>query len=134
MRDVSARTLDLIRSGGFSRVWVADLVYDGERRLANLGIADVSLKWSGNQFVAGSGSVTVVWADDHGTSMIPKQIGDWFSPFGAELQIDCVVGAGTFSERVPMGRFMIESVPGTVESAFKWQGAPSTRGKHSMSA
>ncbi len=122
MRDVSDRTRDLIREGGFARTWVVDLMYDGERRLANLGVAAPSLKWAGNQFVAGSGSVTVVWADDHGTSMIPKQIGDWFSPFGAELQIDCVVGAGTFSERIPMGRFMIDSVPGAVESEFTWQG------------
>lgn len=122
MRDVSDRTRALIRDGGFDRTWVTDLMYDGERRLANLGVADVDLRWNGNQFVSGSGSLKVLWADDHGTSMIPKQIGDWFSPFGAELQVDCVVGAGTFSERVPMGRFMIESVPDAVESEFLWRG------------
>lgn len=122
MREVSERTRGLILSGGFDRVWVADLMYDGQRRLANVPIADPELSWDGNQFVAGSGSCAVVWSDDHGTSMIPKQIGDWFSPFGAELQIDCVVGAGVFAERVPMGRFMIDSVPAAVESPMKWQG------------
>ena len=122
MRDVSARTLELIRSGGFSRVWVADLMYDGQRRLANLDISDVDLSWDGNQFVAGSGSCTVVWADDHATSMIPKQVGDWFSPFGSELQIDCMVGAGEFTERIAMGRFVIDSVPTSVESQMPWTG------------
>lgn len=122
MRDVSDRTRDLILSGGFDRVWVADLMYDGQRRIANLPITEPDLSWDGNQFVAGSGSCSVVWADDHGTSVIPKQIGDWFSPFGAELQIDCVIGAGVFAERVPMGRFMIESVPGAEESPMQWRG------------
>lgn len=120
-RDVSSQTRSLIEEGGFSRIWVADLMYDNERRLANLGVSDVQLDWNGNQFVAGSGSCKVVWSDDHGTSMIPTQIGDWFAPFGAELQIDCVIGAGVFAERVPMGRFMIDSVPEMTESEMPWQ-------------
>lgn len=120
-RDVSTQTRSIIEDGGGTRTWVADLMYDGQRRLANLGITDVNLDWDGGRFVTGSGSCTVVWADDFGTSMIPTRIGDWFSPFGAELQIDCVVSAGRFSERIPMGRFMIESIPGSVSSAMTWQ-------------
>ncbi|MFF1540502.1 hypothetical protein ACFVWL_10500 [Microbacterium sp. NPDC058269] len=102
-------------------MWVADLMYDNERRLANLDVSDVQLEWNGNRFVSGSGSCAIVWADDHGSSKIPKQIGDWFAPFGAELQIDCVIGSGVFAERVPMGRFMIESVPEATESEMLWQ-------------
>lgn len=120
-RDVSVQTRALIEGGGFDRTWVADLMYDNQRRLANLDIADPTLTWDGGQFVAGSGSCTIMWADDHGTSMAPRRIGDWFSPFGAELQIDCVVSAGRFSERIPMGRFVIASIPSSVESGMAWQ-------------
>ncbi|WP_162722404.1 hypothetical protein [Microbacterium sp. PM5] len=68
------------------------------------------LSWDAGQFVAGAGKVQIVWADDHGRSMIPQRLGDVFSPFGAELQIDVILGAGVFSERVPVGRFVIEAV------------------------
>lgn len=122
MREVSAQTRALIRDGGFARTWVADLMYDGDRRLANVPITDVDLNWNAASFVAGSGSLRVVWADDHARSIIPRQIGDWFAPFGAELQVDCLIGAGVFTERVQMGRFVIESIPDTVESNLLWQG------------
>ena len=128
MRAVSDQTRELIESaaslqgGGFQRTWVADLMYDGARRLANLLIEEPDLPWDAGSFVSGSGSVRIVWSDDQGTSMIPRVIGDWFSPFGAELQIDCLIGAGVFTERVPMGRFVIEEVPDAVEANLLFQG------------
>ncbi|WP_147436701.1 hypothetical protein [Microbacterium telephonicum] len=51
-------------------------------------------------------------------------LGDWFSPFGAELQIDVILGAGVFSERVPMGRFVIESVPDATDREILFDGRP----------
>lgn len=122
MREASTQTRQLIADGGFDRVWVADLMYDGERRLKDVGISAPQLRWDGNAFVVGSGSARIVWNDDHGRSLIPRQIGDWFAPFGAELQIDCLVGAGVFSERVPMGRFVIEEVPEANEAELLFQG------------
>lgn len=122
MRTASAQTRQLIADGGFDRTWVADLMYDGERRLPNVPITDVALSWDASSFIVGSGALTVVWSDDHGRSMIPRQIGDWFSPFGAQLQIDCIVGAGVFAERIPQGRFLIDSVPEAVESKLPFQG------------
>jgi hypothetical protein len=128
MRTVSDITRELIESaaslegGGFQRTWVADLMYDGDRRLQNLLIEAPRLEWDASRFVVASGSCRIVWADDQGTSMIPRQIGDWFSPFGAELQIDCLIGAGEFVERVPMGRLVIEDVPDAVEASLLFQG------------
>lgn len=122
LRAASSQAVSLIEDGGFERVWVADLLYDGERRLANVPVADVDLRWDGGQFVVGSGSLTVVWSDDFGSSMFPAQIGDLFSPFGAELQVDCIVRAGNFSERIPQGRFVIDSVAGLVSSRMPFQG------------
>lgn len=122
MRAASDRVRSLIEDGGFDRVWVADVLYDGDRRLANVPVTDVDVQWDAGQMVIGSGSVTVVWSDDYGTSMIPTQIGDLFSPFGTEVQIDCIIRAGNFSERIPQGRFVIDSVPGVVQARMPFQG------------
>ena len=97
-------------------------MYDGERRIANVPVTDVAPTWSGGQFVAGSATARVVWSDDHATSMIPKQIGDWFSPFGAEVQLDVILRAGRFAERIPQGRFLIESVGDAAESTMPFDG------------
>jgi len=129
MRAVSASARELIRDGGFAASWVADLMYDGERRLAGVPIRNPRLSWDAGQFVAGSGSVDVVWSDDHARSMVPREVGDWFAPFGAELQVDCLVGAGVFSERVPAGRFVIESVAGGEDSSIPFQGRRVTAGE-----
>jgi hypothetical protein len=124
MLDASETVKELIRDGVPQVAWVCDLTYDGERRLANVPITRPDLAWNGNQFVAGSGSLQVVWADDHGTSMIPKVLGDWFSPFGAELQVDVLLGAGTFVERVPVGRFVIDRIPDAQERSMLFDGRP----------
>lgn len=136
MKTVSNETRDLIletagpSGGGFQAVWVADLMYDGERRIQGLKIEAPELTWDQSRFVVGSGSVRVVWADDFGSSMIPRQIGDWFSPFGSELQVDMIVSAGPqFRERIPMGRFVIESVPEAEDRRMLFQGARVTPGE-----
>jgi hypothetical protein len=124
MRDASQTVRELIEGGVPQVTWVADLMYDRERRLANVPITFPELSWDAGQFVAGSGSVRVMWADDFGTSMVPKVLGDWFSPFGAELQVDVILGAGVFTERVSVGRFVIEQVPDTQERAILFEGRP----------
>lgn len=97
--------------GGFEAVWAADLMYDDDRRLEGLKIVAPQLTWDATRFVVASGSIDVVWADDFGTSMLPRQIGDWFAPFGAELQVDLLIRAGQHQDRIPMGRLVIEEVP-----------------------
>ena len=128
MRSCSDRARALIEApadefgGGFDVTWVVDLIYDNERRLANLPVSEVELSWDGSSFVQGSGSVRVVWADDFGSSMIPRELGDWFSPFGAELQVDVLVSAGSFVERIPMGRGVIDESPDAVEASMVYGG------------
>lgn len=108
--------------GGHDVTWVADLMYDNERRVKNLAIQAPRVQWDGSLFVQGSGSVRVVWADDYGTSMIPRQVGDWFSPFGAEIQLDVIIAAGKFEERIPMGRFVIDEPTDPAEARLWFMG------------
>lgn len=123
MRQVSDTMAQLIEDGGLNVRWVFDLMYGGDRRLANVPIEQgPTLTWDGAQFVAGSGSARVTWSDDYATSIIPRQIGDWFSPFGAEMQVDCLIGNAVLTERVPMGRFVITDIPDAVEARMLWEG------------
>lgn len=123
MRPASERTAQTIADGGFNVQHVFDLMYDGNRRLANVEIErGAQLTWDGTRFIAGAGTARVVWSDDHARSIIPREVGDWFSPFGAEMQVDCLIGGGVFTERVPLGRFLITEVPDVVEARMLWEG------------
>lgn len=117
MREVSTRLRDVLDSGVFSIQWVADLYYDGDVKAQNLNVLDPKFSWDMSAQIQGSGSCQILWDDIFGQSVVPREIGDLFSPFGAELQVDVVVSAGAFVERIPMGRFVLDSVPDSVEYA-----------------
>lgn len=118
MRDVSQKLRDLLDSGVFAVEWVADLYYGGDPKAQNVPLVNPRMSWDTSAQVQGSGSCQVLWDDLFGQSIVPREIGDLFSPFGAELQVDVVVSAGEFRERVPMGRFVLDSVPSGVEYAL----------------
>lgn len=118
MRDVSSQLRDVLDGGVYSVEWVADLYYDGDPKAQNLGILDPQFAWDMSAQIQGSGSCQILWDDLFGQSVVPREIGDLFSPFGAELQVDVIVSAGGFSERVPMGRFVLDAVPDSVEYAI----------------
>lgn len=117
MRDVSEKCRRVLDGGVFDVEWVADLYYNGEPRAQNVPLVDPRFSWDGAAQVQGSGSVTILWDDIFGGSIVPREIGDLFSPFGAELQADVIISAGEFAERIPMGRFVLDRVPDAVEYA-----------------
>ena len=124
MRDATEQTRQLIADGGFEARFVADLVYDGERRISGIGLerGSTRLSWDAGRFVAGSGETRIVWADDFASSVLPERVGDWFAPFGAELQIDCLIGAWPFTERISLGSFVISGVPNLQDQKVLWEG------------
>lgn len=111
MRDHSATLADVIASGSFDVQWVADVYYDGVRRLTNLPITEPKFDDDGTALVQQTGSCTVVWSGDFADSLSPRLADDPLAPFGAELSIAVVVSVGAFSERVQMGWYRIEDVP-----------------------
>lgn len=119
MREVSQQCRDVLAGGVFDVAWTADLIYDQVPRAQNLPITDPRLAWDARAQVQGSGSCTVLWDDVFAQSIVPREIGDLFSPFGAELQVDVLISAGDFVERVSMGRFVLDSVPAAVEYAIQ---------------
>lgn len=119
MREVSQQCRHVLAGGVFSIEWVADLYYDGDPKAQNLALLEPSFAWDMSAQVQGTGSCTILWDDLFGQSVVPREIGDLFSPFGAELQVDVIVSAGAFRERIPMGRFVLDSVPAAVEYAIQ---------------
>lgn len=119
MREVSQQLAAVVAGGVFEADWVADLIYDDAPRAQNLSLSDPSFSWDAGAQVQGSGSCTIRSDDLFAQSIVPREIGDLFSPFGAELQVDVMISAGDFVERVSMGRFVLDSVPDAVEYAIK---------------
>lgn len=118
MRVVSDDLRSVLADGVYDVVWSADLIYDGLPRAQNLLLSAPRFSWDAGAQIQGRGSATVVWDDVFAQSVVPRDIGDMFSPFGAELQVDVLVSAGEFVERVSMGRFVLDSVPSAVEYAI----------------
>jgi hypothetical protein len=118
-RFASALLPDVL-SGSFDHWWSADLIYAGERRLANVPLLDVKLSEDGSANVQQSGSCVILWADDYGQSMAPRDISDAFAPFGAQLRVYSNVYAGPFSERVLYGIFEITNVPSAIDSGIQF--------------
>lgn len=119
MRSVSQTCRDVIASGLYSAHWAGDLFYDGVPKAQNLLLLDPRFGWDASAQIQGSGSCEVLWDDMFGQSIVPREIGDLFSPYGAELQADVIISAGDFAERIPMGRFVLDSVPDSVEHAIQ---------------
>ncbi len=109
----------VLDSSAYDRAWLGSLIYNGVTRVADLPLVGPSFRWDSGAQVAGSGSCQIVSTDPFGRSIVPRQIGDLFSPFGAELQVDVLIRQGDFSERVPMGRFVLDAVPTTREYSIE---------------
>lgn len=96
----------------------ADLIYGARRIFQDLPIIAPSFRWDSSAQVEGSGSVTVVWTDDHGSSLKPRDPQDWLAPFGARLIVFCRVTAGDYSARLQLGDYTIDAVPSADDEAF----------------
>jgi hypothetical protein len=122
MRDASAALRDVLRSGSFDVQWVADVYYDGVRRLTNAPISEPKFSDDGSSLVQGTGSCTIVITPDFPESFTPSSAGDTLAPFGSELSISVLVSAGSFSERVQMGWYRIEEVPSAEDLTVEFAG------------
>lgn len=111
-----------ILTGSFNFYWAADVYYNGERRLQDVPLSDVRFQEDANATIQQSGSCTVVWSDAFATSVSPAGVEDSLAPFGAQLQVFCVVEAGSFSERVSYGWFQITNVPSARDEMMRFRG------------
>jgi hypothetical protein len=121
MKASSDTLQEVLAVGPFAFWYVADLWYDGQRRLQDIPLGDVQLNEDDSRAVKAQGSCNVYWTDDFGRSVMPVAPGDLFSPFGSELAIYAMVSIGTFTERIPMGWYQIVDVPTMRDSTMFWR-------------
>jgi len=111
--------LKLVLTQSFDITYMADLFYDGVRRFEALPIVSPSIKGDSSGEIEESGSLTVMWTDDHGSSLKPQEPADWLAPYGARLVVYAVVSVGqAFTERVQLGDYLITAVPSANDEVF----------------
>ncbi|ROS62210.1 hypothetical protein EDF38_1313 [Frigoribacterium sp. PhB160] len=119
MRVHSDQLLEVLEYS-FERRWLADLYYDGERKVADLPIIDPKFDDDGGALVQSTGSVTVIYQGDFADSLSPTTVSDLLAPAGAELAVYCIVSAGDFTERVEMGWYRIVETPSAKDFTAKY--------------
>ena len=111
MRSTSSLLGDVL-AGSFARRFVARL-FVGGREVAGDGVdlelVDVSLTWDASAKVLGSGKASILYRDDWGRSIAPRDFSSWLAPFNSWLHVALIVTAGRYEERVELGRFAVEA-------------------------
>lgn len=122
-------TLREALKGSFNKRWVADLYYDGDRRVQDLPMSEPSFTDDGDSLVQFTGSCTVAYQDDFAKSIAPKDAAGILAPFGAELAVYVVIDdGGVFSERIEMGWYRIVAAPDITDVTTSFLGKDITVG------
>lgn len=128
MRSGSA-SLKQVLTGDFNWRWVADVISNGTRVMQDLPLTGVTFDEDGTSLVQGSGACTVVYQGKFAESIAPVAVGDLLSPFGTTLAVSILVTSGdVFTERVPMGVYLIAETPKIETFPFAFNGALLSKG------
>jgi hypothetical protein len=105
----SAELGSVIRDGGYQRAFICDVIVDGVRVLQDIPISG-QLKADGTAKIRKQGTMTLVYSDELGTSIVPEDITSWLTPYATFLNVTMIISAGVFSERVYLGNLKIVGV------------------------
>ncbi|UFS59468.1 hypothetical protein [Subtercola endophyticus] len=112
MRYGTEDLMNVLRLGSFDFWYVIDVFYDGTRVVKDCPVTNVQISDDGGSLIQGTASLTVAYQGDFAESLAPSRIGDYLSPFGAQINLDVIVSAGPgFMERIPMGKYQITQTP-----------------------
>lgn len=129
MRRGTPQLQGVLAAGTFDIRWVADVIYDGVRRWADLPVEDVSHAEDGTSKVQQSASFTIVWTDPLGESIAPREVDDILSPFGTTVNLYQLVSNGpAFSERVSFGSFVVSDTPSIQTTRWSFHGRMLSKG------
>jgi hypothetical protein len=128
MRFGSAQ-LKQVLSGSFDKRYVADVVFNGVRVKQDIPIISPQFTDSGSSLVQSSGSCTIVYKDDFGTSIAPAAINDILAPFGSQVAVAVLIETSAgFQERIPLGNYLISEDPSIQTTRFKVNGGILSKG------
>lgn len=110
---------DVVRSGGFQRRFVADVIVDGERVLKDYPLESCDLTSNGNAKVRTQGTASLVYSDELGRSVVPEDLTSWLTPYATYLSISMLISLGAFSEKVLQGSMKVTAVSDPVETKVR---------------
>lgn len=118
-----------VLTGSFSVRLIADVFYGAERVYKDLPIAsNWSLKWDVEARIKASGTLLVEYSSEVADSLTPVEFTDLLAPFGTELNLLLEVSAGTFSETLTLGRYVLTKVPNARDENMRVLGRTLTTG------
>lgn len=118
-----------VLKGSFNKRYVADVFYDGVRRLQDVPCTNVTLSDAATSLVQGTGSITLIYQDDFAREIAPKDVGDLFSPFGTQIAVSVIITAGLgFTERIPLGLYEVSETPDIITTRYLFQGGVISKG------
>jgi hypothetical protein len=117
----SKRLGEAVAEGGFSSMYVADLIVDGQVKLKDVPIPG-ELVSDGGAKILTQGTVLFSYSDEIGQSVIPEDITSWLAPFASFLDISYKVTLeNVFTEKVLRGRLKIVGVSDPQDRRIRFQ-------------
>ncbi|HEY2644844.1 MAG TPA: hypothetical protein VGI56_13900 [Galbitalea sp.] len=109
--------------------FVVDLIYNGQRVLANAPVTNLTMYDDATALVQRTGSFDLYYQDDYGVSFAPNVVGDILSPFGTQIALACIVNIGPgFAERIPMGTYLLSETPSIIQYLYNFKGQTVSKG------
>lgn len=101
---------EVIRSGGYVRDFVADVIVDDERVLSDIPLASCELKSDGNAKVRTQGTAVLVYSDELGRSVVPEDLTSWLTPYATVLNVSYRVSLNGIVWKVLQGTLKVAAV------------------------
>lgn len=111
--DVSSSLDQLLDAGtGFSRRYVVDVIYDGQRVLQNQPVSGATFTSDATNQVRSGFNCTFSYSDELGETVIPSDLTSWLAPYGTILDVSLVISNGYLTEQVLIGSFIVSGAGG----------------------
>lgn len=116
MRTLSDRDLLIFQSPGVELRLRVDVLHGAERVLADQAGVDPVVSWDLTGEVKQVADLGIVYTDDQGGSILPKDFAAKVGPWGTDLQISLEAELNGQRVLAPAGLLMVESIPEAYDS------------------
>ncbi|MBX3435920.1 MAG: hypothetical protein KF861_00295 [Planctomycetaceae bacterium] len=128
MKTASDNLKAALTGGSISRRLVADSFYGATRTLQDIPISTWSIRGDLTAAIKTGADVTILYTDDFARAATPHELTDALAPYGQELHLYMVIKLADTEERLPLGQFRIESVPGGTDAQRRFRDRVITEG------
>lgn len=105
----------------FRTTYIADLIVDGETKLQDVQLTG-ELICDGDNLVLTQGTLTLVYSDELGRSVVPEDLTSWVTPVATFVDVSYRVTVGSlFEETILRGRLKVVGVSDPQERNIRFQ-------------